>query len=93
MIILQNHTFIIRRLFAAMILPSLITSAALSNVQGGHVTYGQAEIQQTSPDRVDILQSSHKAIIQWDSFNISSNEAVHFEQPLVQLQGSESLLR
>ncbi|MBN2315153.1 MAG: filamentous hemagglutinin N-terminal domain-containing protein [Sedimentisphaerales bacterium] len=71
-------------LIVTVLLPFVPTSTIWANVQGGNVTYGQAEIRQTNPDRVDILQSSHKAVIQWDSFDIGLNETVHFEQPSAQ---------
>ena len=81
----HTYSFICRRyLVVAVLLPLLIASGTWGNVQGGTVTYGQAEIQQTGPERVDILQKSHKAVIQWNSFDIGLNETVHFEQPSAQ---------
>lgn len=46
----------------------------------GHVTGGQATIT-TSPNSVQVVQGSQKAIIDWNSFNISPHEKVNFQQP------------
>ncbi len=48
---------------------------------GGRVTQGSATIEQTSNTRIDINQSSDKAIINWDSFSIKQGERVNFNQP------------
>lgn len=47
----------------------------LNNVSSGNVT-----IQQT-PSTTTVNQSSQKAIINWQSFNIGQHEATHFQQP------------
>lgn len=45
-----------------------------------HVGAGQVSIQH-SPNATVINQSSPKAIINWQSFNINANEHTHFNQP------------
>ena len=62
---------------AATVHPTL----SYANPQGGSVIAGQANIVQTTSTRVDINQSSNKAIINWDSFSIGANEHTNFNQP------------
>ena len=49
--------------------------------QGGVVQAGAAHIVQTNPTRLDILQSTNRAIINWRSFSVAHNEHVNFQQP------------
>lgn len=51
-----------------------------ANPQGGQVVSGAATIQQI-PNSTVINQTSQKAIINWQSFNINKQEATHFQQP------------
>lgn len=48
--------------------------------QGGVVAKGSASISQSGP-KTDIHQTSHKAIIDWQSFNVGAKESVNFRQP------------
>ena len=51
---------------------------------GGVVATGQAAISQTSNQTsavMNINQSSQKAVINWNSFNVGSNATVNFNQP------------
>lgn len=52
-----------------------------ANPQGGQVVGGSATITQTSPNRLDIHQSSERAIINWQSFSIGQAERTNFAQP------------
>ena len=54
---------------------------AEANPKGGQVTGGAATISQTSPNRLDIHQTSDKAIINWQSFSIGQAEHTNFAQP------------
>jgi len=47
---------------------------------GGVVTSGQAQIQ-TQPGALTIHQSTPKAIIEWQSFNVGGSASVQFQQP------------
>ncbi len=47
---------------------------------GGQVVAGQAVISQTG-NTLNITQSTDKAILNWQSFNIGANAAVNFAQP------------
>lgn len=66
---------------------SLVVSALLGSVTltfasptGGTVTTGDATISQ-SGNVTNINQTTNKASINWQSFNIASNEIVNFNQP------------
>ncbi|HEU4684448.1 MAG TPA: filamentous hemagglutinin N-terminal domain-containing protein, partial [Nitrospira sp.] len=62
-----------------VLLPTL--AAALPT--DGHVVAGQATIQHTAPNSLNIQQTTDKAILNWQSFSIGANEAVRFVQPSV----------
>ena len=64
--------------FIAILCYPILTS---SNPQGGNVVAGSAVINQTSAGRLDIVQSSNKAVIDWRSFSIGNGEQTHFQQP------------
>src|SRR5262245_31667291 len=57
----------------------LLTSATIANPEGGVVTQGTATIQ--SGPTTTINQTSQRAVINWQSFNIGAQEATHFNQP------------
>ncbi|MGB7403414.1 MAG: filamentous hemagglutinin N-terminal domain-containing protein, partial [Arcobacter sp.] len=66
---------------------SMVVSAVLAGVtisyaspSGGVVTSGNANISQNG-NTTNINQSTHKATINWNKFNIASNETVNFNQP------------
>ena len=56
-------------------------SSAYANPKGGQVSAGSAAINQTSASRLDIVQSTDRAAIDWQSFNIAPNEQTNFQQP------------
>lgn len=58
----------------------LAATPALALPQGGQVVGGQANIA-TSGSQTTITQSTHRGIINWQSFDIGHGEAVHFQQP------------
>ncbi|WP_256995309.1 two-partner secretion domain-containing protein [Gloeomargarita lithophora] len=49
--------------------------------QGGVVTQGQAVIQQESATKLNINQSTDRAVINWNGFSIGAPEWVNFQQP------------
>ena len=54
--------------------------------QGAQVTAGSASIQQSGTAAnpvVSITQSSNRAIVNWQSFNLGRDAAVQFQQPSV----------
>jgi large exoprotein involved in heme utilization and adhesion len=54
---------------------------ALALPQGGEVVAGQATISKPQDKTLQIDQASPKAILDWKSFSIRSNETVNFNQP------------
>lgn len=53
---------------------------AYANPVLDHIVSGSASVQQTSNSTI-VNQISTKAIINWQSFNIGSQETTHFAQP------------
>ncbi len=54
---------------------------ALANPEGGQVVAGKVTIQQENAHKIGIRQTSDKAIIDWQKFNIGANEHVQYYQP------------
>src|SRR5262249_4381075 len=83
--------FALRRLFccaarlaalAGLVLPATGPfGPAAGNPQGAVVMGGSAQIVQTSPSRLDINQTSNRAVIDWKSFSIGTGEQTNFVQP------------
>jgi filamentous hemagglutinin family protein len=59
----------------------LFASIALALPQDGQVQSGDVQLNQVNPKRLDVNQSSNKAIIDWRSFNIAEDEHTHFQLP------------
>lgn len=57
------------------------TAAMAGGPTGGHVAVGSATILNASPTQTVINQSSKKALINWNSFSVSSGSSVQFNQP------------
>jgi filamentous hemagglutinin family protein len=58
-----------------------ISSLGMANPKGGVVGAGTATIQNTSPNQLDIVQSTNRAVIDWQSFDIAVGERTNFLQP------------
>ncbi|MCW0205644.1 MAG: filamentous hemagglutinin N-terminal domain-containing protein [Achromobacter sp.] len=70
------------RLVAAALAAAGLTAlapSALAGPTGGKVTHGNAAIWQNATDTI-INQSSSKAVIDWQSFDVNGNERVTFNQ-------------
>ncbi|MFV3076809.1 filamentous hemagglutinin N-terminal domain-containing protein [Niveispirillum fermenti] len=65
----------------AYALSSLFTQAAWANPTGGTVVAGQASIVAATPQTLNIIQGTDKAIINWQGFSIAAGETVNFLQP------------
>ncbi len=65
---------------AAFCIALIMASITFANPTGGEVTAGSATITQT-PDVTTIQQTTQKAIINWQSFNIGTQEKTQFVQP------------
>ena len=59
---------------------SLIESAS-ALPQGGNITAGEANINQINSNQLDINQVTDRAVIDWNSFNVSTPETINFIQP------------
>lgn len=69
-------------IIAALVSPGLAWSPpAAANPQGGQVVAGSAAIVQSSPSRLDVVQRTDRAIIDWRGFSIDPGEHTHFQQP------------
>jgi filamentous hemagglutinin family protein len=72
------------RILAAMsVLGIAMASGVHANPVGGKVVAGTATVVQTSPQRLDIVQKTDRAIVNWQSFSIGAGEHVNFNQPSV----------
>ena len=77
---IDRWTAIFRMTIGLYLGVSLTLNDAYANPQGGNVVAGQVTIMNTS-NLTSINQSTNKAIINWQSFNINSNEHTKFIQP------------
>ncbi|MCD6040161.1 MAG: hxuA 2, partial [Gammaproteobacteria bacterium] len=59
----------------------ILINSTYANPEGGVVAAGSATITAPATNTVQINQSTDKAIINWQSFNISSQETTQFIQP------------
>src|SRR5712691_1216838 len=66
---------------AALTCLLLVGAPVAANPLGGQVVGGQATIATTAPNTLTIQQSSQRAAINWQSFNIAPNETTQFVQP------------
>ncbi|RXJ98776.1 hypothetical protein CRU98_08405 [Arcobacter sp. CECT 8986] len=66
----------------SLVVSSLLTASTLLNAAptGGVVASGSANIS-TSGNTTNITQHTNKVTINWNKFNIASNETVNFKQP------------
>ncbi|OAH96536.1 filamentous hemagglutinin N-terminal domain-containing protein, partial [Methylomonas methanica] len=60
--------------------PALAELAGNALPNGGQVTSGQAQIHQDGA-RMDVVQGSDKAIINWQSYNIGASAHLDYQQP------------
>ncbi len=58
-----------------------VTSTVYANPVGGQVVAGSATITSPNAATVQVNQVSDKAIVNWESFNVSPSEQVNFQQP------------
>jgi len=61
-------------------LPAHAAPGANELPTGGNVVAGSASISTSGP-RMDVLQTTPKTAIDWQTFNIGSQAHVHFAQP------------
>ena len=70
-----------KRLLVAAIGAALSQNLAQANPVGGKVVAGSAQIVNKAPGKLEIIQKSNKAIIDWRGFSIGRGEHTRFRQP------------
>jgi len=60
---------------------ALYNGSAAANPSGADVVAGQVAITQSSPSTLQVQQSTHSAIVNWQQFSVGSGEQVRFDQP------------
>ena len=64
---------------SALVLPAAAVAQMLPT--GGHVAAGAAHIGTPSNGNLTVTQSSQRAVVNWQSFNVGSGQTVTFAQP------------
>jgi large exoprotein involved in heme utilization and adhesion len=67
--------------FSIMCIFAISNSSVLANPTGAQIDAGNVTVTTPAPNVVQIDQSSDKAIINWQSFNIGAQEKTQFIQP------------
>ncbi len=75
-----SSKFILRR-FSLIAVFILTSSTAFALPLDGKIRSGDVQLNQINSKRLDVNQSSDKAIIDWHSFNIAHDEHTHFQLP------------
>src|ERR1700730_2375108 len=75
------QVWLFRPIAVAGALSLIAAPPVCANPKGGQVAVGTAVITQTSPSRLDIVQSTDRAAIDWQSFSIAPGEHTNFQQP------------
>ncbi len=83
---LNPVTSFIRTTLPAGLLFGLHAGVAFAGPEGGVVAGGEGNISTPNATTTNINQASQNLIVNWESFNVNSNEAVNFIQPNSQAQ-------
>src|SRR3984893_18800666 len=75
------QVWLFRPIAVAGALSLIAAPPVCANPKGGQVAVGTAVITQTGPSRLDIVQSTDRAAIDWQSFSIAPGEQTNFQQP------------
>src|SRR6056300_617428 len=78
-----RKSLVFQGLILATLMPglTLLPLGLQANPMGANVRAGLVGIQGLGTRRVDIIQSSNRAIINWQSFSIQNGEVTTFHQP------------
>ena len=68
-------------LMLGMIAGNCYAPEAQATPTGGVVSHGEATIEAISDNTTHITQNSQSAIIDWQTFDLSTSDLVHFDQP------------
>lgn len=69
------------KIMAALILLAPLAGQAASLPQGGTISMGQGALLSNAPNEMVIKQTTDKLSINWQSFNVSADSHVIFDQP------------
>ena len=83
---LNPVTSFIRTSLPAGLLFGLHIGVAVGGPEGGVVAAGQASITKSSVTTTVVNQASQNVIVNWETFNVNTNETVNFNQPNNQSQ-------
>ncbi|MDB9751456.1 filamentous hemagglutinin N-terminal domain-containing protein, partial [Gammaproteobacteria bacterium] len=83
---LNPVTSFIRTSLPAGLLFGLHIGVAVGGPEGGVVAAGQASITKPSVTTTVVNQASQNVIVNWETFNVNTNETVNFNQPNNQSQ-------
>lgn len=78
---MQPSRLLIGLLSRVVFAAGAVAAGKAEAVTGGQVVGGNATITQPVPGQTTINQSSDRAIINWQNFNIGQGQEVHFNQP------------
>lgn len=76
-----SKRLLVATFIACHVMPWLSPPASFANPTGPAVVGGNASVSGLGTSHVTINQASHRAIINWQSFNIGGNEVTQFIQP------------
>ncbi len=82
--VLYQHSSLTTRLMlgvTAAMATGFLSTPACALPQGASVASGQVSFNQPNASQLNIIQSTNKAIIDWNSFDIGTTEATRFYQP------------
>lgn len=83
---LNPVTTFIRTALPAGLLFGLHAGAAFAGPEGGVVAAGDGNIATPNATTTNVNQASQNLIVNWESFNVNTNEVVNFNQPNAQAQ-------
>lgn len=74
-------SFLIKSLFIGSLFFCAINHPVFAIPQGGTLVKGQAVISAPDANAILVNQTSQKAVINWQSYNIGANQRVNYQQP------------
>ncbi len=67
--------------FVSTLLLAILGNQSSAEPLGGQVSMGSAAIDQSQTNITDVFQNTDRAVIDWESFNLSQDELLRFNQP------------
>ncbi|TAK79143.1 MAG: filamentous hemagglutinin N-terminal domain-containing protein, partial [Gammaproteobacteria bacterium] len=78
---LKNKKKVSSSLWIALAISALAPTATWALPQDGQVAAGSAAISSPTSNSLHINQTTDKAVINWQSYNVAQQESVHYQQP------------